>query len=70
MARQATKLEVTPDGDKWIVREQGIGRLTSHASQADAAKAARAVAAMHTPSELTIRNADGTTDSEERFPKG
>ena len=69
MAKQSTQLEVAHDGGKWIVRELGIGRLTSHKSQQDAATAARAVAAIHTPSDLTIRNADGSLKSEESFPR-
>lgn len=69
MARQPTQLEVTAQGEKWIVRELGIGRLTSHTNQDDAAKAARAVALNNTPSELTIRKADGTVEREEKFPR-
>jgi hypothetical protein len=68
MARQSTRLEVLPDGEKWIVREHGIGRLTSHVGKREAAAAARAVAAQNTPCELMIRNADGSIDSEESFP--
>jgi hypothetical protein len=64
MAREATRLEVVADGDKWNVREVGIGRLSSHATQVEATNAARAVARIHRPCELTIRNADGTTESE------
>lgn len=67
MAREITRLEVAHDGAKWVVREHGIGRLTSHKSQQEAAIAARAVAAIHTPCEVTIRKEDGTVDSEEKF---
>lgn len=70
MARETTKIEVVADGAKWIVREAGIGRLTSHPDKAAATMAARAVAAIHTPCEITIRNDDGTIESEERYPKG
>jgi hypothetical protein len=69
MAKQLTRLEVTHNDGRWIVRELGIGRLTSHQSQQDATKAARAVAANHTPSDLTIRNEDGSLNSEESFPR-
>lgn len=67
MARQSTKLEVVAEGGKWQVREHGIGRLTSHPDKLDATKAARAVAAIHTPCELIIRNDDGTVDSQEVY---
>ncbi len=67
MARQSTKLEVVVDGAKWIVREYGIGRLTSHADQLEAAKAARAVANAHPPCELIIRNPDGSIASQETY---
>jgi hypothetical protein len=50
------------------VRETGIGRLTSHPDKAAAMVAARAVATIHTPCELIIRNADGTVDAEEKYP--
>ena len=69
MARQLTRLEVAHVGSDWVVREHGIGRLTSHVSQREATTAARAVAAIHTPSELTIRNEDGSVNSEESFPR-
>ncbi|HEY0672466.1 MAG TPA: DUF2188 domain-containing protein [Longimicrobiales bacterium] len=67
MTRQTTRLEVVADGEKWAVREHGIGRLTSHADKSRATKAARAVAANHPPCELTIRNDDGTIESQETF---
>lgn len=69
MARQPTKLEVVPDGAKWEVREHGIGRLTSHRDQRTATAAARAVAELHTPSELIIRNGDGSIASQESFQR-
>lgn len=69
MARQTTRLEVAHDGSKWTVREHGIGRLTSHATQKDAEMAARGVAAIHTPCDITIRNLDGTVNSEEHYPR-
>jgi len=68
MARQCTRLEVAHDGTKWTVRELGIGRLTSHATEQEAKAAARAVANVHTPSELTVRDLNGAVASEERFP--
>ena len=67
MTRHTTKLEVVPQGDKWLVRELGIGRLTSHATLGEATAAAKRVAAAHTPCELVIRKADGSTDSEQTF---
>ncbi len=67
MSRQTTRLEVVAEGSKWQVREQGIGRLSSHATLLEATNAARKVAAVHTPCELTIRKADGTTESEQTF---
>jgi hypothetical protein len=67
MPRESTKLEVVPDGAKWIVREHGIGRLTTHPDKSHATAAARAVAAIHTPCELVIRNADGSIESQENF---
>ena len=69
MPRETTKIEVVADGTKWIVRETGIGRLTSHPDKAAAMVAARAVAAIHTPCELIIRNGDGSIEAEERYPK-
>ena len=69
MARQSTRLEVAPDGEKWMVHEPGIGRLTSHADKLAATAAARAVAAIHTPCELIIRNDDGSIASEEVYPR-
>lgn len=67
MTRQTTHLEVVSQGEKWTVREAGIGRLSSHATAAEASAAARKVAAAHTPCELIIRKADGTTESEQTF---
>jgi hypothetical protein len=67
MSRQTTRLEVVADGAKWTVRELGIGRLTSHPDKVKATAAARAVAAIHPPCELTIRNSDGTVQSQESF---
>lgn len=67
MSRQATRLEVVPDGTKWIVREHGIGRLTTHPDKLDATRKARSVAALHTPCELIIRNDDGSIDSQETY---
>lgn len=69
MARQLTQLDVAHDGKKWVVREHGIGRLTSHESQKEATNAARAVAAIHTPSAVTIHNIDGSLLSEEKYPQ-
>lgn len=69
MIRQSTRLEVAHDGSSWIVREHGIGRLTSHKTQQEAMIAARAVATQHTPSELTIRKTDGSVASEEKYPR-
>ena len=69
MARQSTRLEVAHDGTKWTVREHGIGRLTSHATQQEAKQSARAVAALHTPCELTIRDSNGTIAAEESYPR-
>jgi hypothetical protein len=67
MSRQTTRLEVVAQGAKWMVRELGIGRLSSHATLAEASAAARRVAADNTPCELVIKKADGTTDSEQTF---
>lgn len=67
MIRQLTRLEVAPAGAKWNVREHGIGRLSSHPTKTAAAAAARAVAAIHTPCELIIRNSDGTIESEQTY---
>lgn len=67
MPRQLTKLEVVADGPKWIVREHGIGKLTSHPDKIAASSAARAVAAIHTPCEIIIRNDDGSIDSQESY---
>lgn len=67
MPRQSTRLEVVPDGEKWMVREHGIGRLTSHPTKAAATAAAKAVAALHTPCELVIRNDDGSVESEQTY---
>jgi hypothetical protein len=67
MTRQTTKLEVVAQGEKWQVREAGIGRLSSHATLVEATAAAKKVAAAHTPCELIIRNADGSTSSEQSF---
>ena len=64
MARQITRLDVVADGDKWSLREQGIGRLSSYATKQEATAAARAIAAQHQPCEINIRNSDGSTDSE------
>lgn len=62
--RESTRLEVVAAGDKWDVREHGIGRLSSHPTQLEATKAARAVAAIHKPCEIVIRNSDGSSESE------
>ena len=67
MTRQTTRLEVVAQGSKWEVREQGIGRLSTHATLGEATAAARKVAAVHTPCELIIRKGDGSTDSEQSF---
>ena len=64
MTRQVTRLDVVADGDKWNLREQGIGRLSTHATKQEATAAARALAAQHQPCEINIRNSDGTVDSE------
>lgn len=64
-----TRLEVVADGDKWNVREHGIGRLSSHPTKVAATAAARAVATLHAPSELTIRNSDGSLDSQHNYPE-
>jgi hypothetical protein len=69
MARQSTRLEVVADGEKWSVREHGIGRLSSHATKVAATTAARAVATLNTPSELIIRKADGSIESEQSFQR-
>ena len=69
MTRETTRLEVVGEGAKWEVRERGIGRLTSHPDKAAATVAARAVAVLHTPAELIIRNDDGSIASEENFPR-
>ena len=67
MTRQSTRLEVVAEGTKWDVRERGIGRLSSHPTKLAATTKARAVAAMHTPCELIIRNDDGTIESEQTY---
>ena len=67
MTRQTTKLEVVAQGDKWLVREAGIGRLSSHATLSEATAAAKKVAAAHTPCDLIIRKGDGSSDSEQTF---
>jgi hypothetical protein len=67
MSKQTTRLEVVVDGAKWAVREQGIGRLTSHPDQKQATAAARVVAANHPRCELIIRNSDGSIQSQETF---
>ncbi len=69
MTRPSTRLEVAHDGTKWTVREHGIGRLTSHNLKREAEAAARVVAATHAPSDLTIRNLDGTVNSQEHYPR-
>lgn len=67
MNRQLTRLEVAAKGDKWEVREHGIGRLTTHPTKDAAAAAARAVAALHTPCDIIIRKEDGTVESEQSY---
>ena len=67
MARQSTRLEVVADGEKWSVRELGIGRLTTHPTQLAAAAAARAVATLHAPCDLIIRKRDGTIESQQTY---
>lgn len=67
MPRKTTRLEVALQGAKWDVREHGIGRLSSHPTKVEAAAAARAVAVIHTPCELIIRNMDGTIESEQTY---
>jgi hypothetical protein len=69
MPRQSTRLEVVADGEKWSVREDGIGRLTTHATKVAATAAARAAATLNAPCELTIRKMDGTIESELTFPR-
>jgi hypothetical protein len=69
MTRQFTRLEIVADGAKWDVREHGIGRLSSHPTKLAATAAARAVAVIHTPCELVIRNSDGTIESEQTYPR-
>ena len=67
MTRQPARLEVVAEGSKWVVREHGIGRLTSHADKVAGVKAAREEAAAHPPCELTIRNADGSIEKQETY---
>jgi hypothetical protein len=67
MPKQLTRLEVVADGAKWNVREHGIGRLSSHPTKVAATAAARAVALIHTPCELIIRNDNGTIESEQTY---
>ena len=65
--RETTRLEVTAAGEKWNIVEKGIGRLSSHPTKVAATAAARAVAALHTPSELVIRNLDGSIEAEHSY---
>ena len=67
MPKQTTRLEVVADGAKWSVREHGIGRLSSHPTKVAATAAARSVAAQFHPAELTIRNSDGTVESQHAY---
>ena len=68
MKRQLTRLDVVAHGEKWNVREHGIGPLSSHPTKAAATAAARAVAQLHTPSELIIRNEKGAIESKDSYP--
>lgn len=52
---------------KWIVHEQGIGRLSTHATKDAAMVSARAEAEVVTPCELIIRNEDGAIESERTY---
>jgi Uncharacterized protein conserved in bacteria (DUF2188) len=67
--RRITRLEVVTAGAKWNVTEHGIGRLSTHQTRAAAEAAARAIAALHTPSELIIRNQNGSIDSQHKYPQ-
>ena len=65
--RKLTRFEVVADGGKWNITERGIGRLSSYPTKAAATTAAQAMAKLHTPSELIIRTAAGTIDSEHSY---
>ncbi len=67
MARPTTRLEVVADGAKWNVCEIGIGRLSSHPTKDKATAAARAIANIHTPAELVVRNQDGSIETEHSY---
>jgi hypothetical protein len=69
LSKPPTRLEVVADGAKWSVREQGIGRLTSHVEKTAAIKAARDEAAAHPPCVLIIRADDGSVEHQESFQR-
>lgn len=56
---------------KWSVRRQGAARASSlHKTQADALRAARALAAKNNPSEIIIHSKDGSIVSREAYKAG
>jgi hypothetical protein len=65
--REVTRFEVVTAGAKWNVTEKGIGRLSTYLTKDAAEAAAREMAGIHTPSELVIRRADGTVESEQTY---
>jgi hypothetical protein len=65
--RQTTRLEVVADGARWNITERGIGRLSSYPTKVAATAAAQAMARLHTPSELIIRNDNGTIDAQHNY---
>ena len=67
--RQTIRLEVVPFASKWNITERGIGRLSTHPTMAAAKEAARAIANLHTPSQLIIRNEKGEIEEEINYAK-
>ncbi|MEX2281866.1 MAG: DUF2188 domain-containing protein [Gemmatimonadota bacterium] len=67
--RETTRLEVVHDGAQWSITEHGIGRLSSYPTKLVAAAAGHALARLHTPSKLVIRNVNGTIDTEHTYDR-
>ena len=67
--RQITRLEIAADGERWNLNEHGIGRLSSYPTKTAATQAGQAMARLHTPSKLIIRNDNGTIDAEHTYDR-
>ena len=59
--------EVAPKGDLWTLRERGGGAPTAYPNKAFAVEAGRRIANLNKPSQLIIKKADGTIETEHTY---